>query len=241
MSYRQPFKGDFPITQRYGEKITSAFHTGIDYGVPAGTPILASDAGIVMYSGWLNGGWGNAVIIRHDSGIATLYAHLGTVSCLDGKKVEQSQIIGYSGSTGNSTGPHLHFEARKIWNDYASHFDPMSLPLMSFADFAVQTGGNPEGTSQNLIETPQKLKEPEDLPELVQVVCPDGAKVFNPDWSMKYYGFPQGTKLHFTGKTAKRPGFPEYTYCEVFEEPKKFYVAVHNNSVQILDNREAEE
>ena len=241
MSFRQPFSGDYPITQRYGEKITSAFHTGIDYGCPAGTPILASEAGVVMHSGWLNGGWGNAVIIRHNSGIATLYAHLGSVSCMDGKRVEQSQIIGYSGSTGNSTGPHLHFEARKIWNDCNSHFDPMSLPLMNFADFAGQIAENPEGTWQNLVQTSQKLKEPEDLQGLVRVVCRDGAKVFNPDWSMRYSGFPQGTKLHFTGKTAQRPGFPQYTYCEVYEEPRKFFVAVHNEDTQILDNAEAEE
>lgn len=242
ITYRQPFKGDFPITQKYGEFIpgvtVGSAHTGIDYGCPTGTPILASADGTVMAAGWDLTGFGFRVIIRHTADRATLYGHLDSISVDLNQEVRQGDVIGYSGATGKATGPHLHFEARTQWNNYLSHFDPMRLPLMNFAD---KTEGNPEVTSQNLATASQKLamlKEPDQLGELVKVVCTDGAKVFNPDWSMRYYGFPQGTKLHFTGKTAKRPGFPQYTYCEVYEEPKKFFVAVHNEDTQILDDQE---
>ena len=231
MQYRQPFSGDYPISQKYGETITSKFHTGIDYACPATTPILASEAGQVVMSGWDKTGFGYCVIIKHEDGNATLYAHLTMVACKLGQRVARSQVIGYSGSTGNSTGPHLHFEARKVWNDYKSHFDPMNLPLMTVDDKALETVTD----CHELVTDCSQLKEADQLGENVKIVCPDGAKVFNPDWSMRYYGFPQGTRLHFTGKTAKRPGFP-YTYCEVYEEPRKYYVAVNNGETQILDN-----
>lgn len=231
MSYRQPFVGDYPITQRYGEIIAGVTykgrpHTGIDYACPAGTPILASADGIVRRSAFDGGGYGKYVTIEHGSGAATLYAHLNSRDVIEGQCVKQGDVIGLSGSTGNSTGPHLHFEARRAWGDWRSHFDPMELPLQNFAD------PQPVGKSD-------KLKEPEQLKENVIVACPDGARVFNPDWSMRYVGFQQGTHLHFTGKTVKRPGFPDLTYCEVYEEPRKFYVAVHDGRTQILDNSEA--
>lgn len=139
LTYRQPFAGDFPITQRYGETVTSSFHTGIDYACPLGTPILASADGGVMAAGWDATGFGNRVIILHDGHHATLYAHLQTVAVFVNQKVQQGDVIGMSGSTGNSTGPHLHFEARTVWSDYKSHFDPMTLPLMSVDDAQVLT------------------------------------------------------------------------------------------------------
>lgn len=212
------------MTQRYGETCTSAFHTGIDFACPMHTNILASAPGTVMFAAWDPTGYGNMVIIRHGDGRATLYAHLSLISVAVGHIVYQGEKIGESGSTGNSTGPHLHFEARTKWNDYRTHFDPIDLPLQNFVDLAPDP------------QKPAKLKEPDELGEMVEVVCRDGARVFNKDWSMKYAGFPQGTKLHFTGKTEKRPAFPEYTYCEVYEEPKKYWVAVHDGRTQILDN-----
>ena len=133
-TYRQPFRGSWPITQRYGEKITSSFHTGIDYGCPQGTEILASADGMVMMAGWDNTGYGYHVIIRHDPGHSTLYAHLNKCLLIAGTMVKQGQVIGLSGVTGTVTGPHLHFEARTNWADYKSHFDPMSLPLISVDD-----------------------------------------------------------------------------------------------------------
>ena len=135
ITYRQPFKGDYLITQRYGEKDTSAFHTGIDYACPHGTQIMASADGVVMFSGWDSTGYGKMVIIQHNDGKATLYAHLAGSGVVLRQKVQQGDIIGLSGNTGNSTGPHLHFEARSKWNDYKSHQDPITyLPLMSMID-----------------------------------------------------------------------------------------------------------
>lgn len=231
MNYRQPFVGEYAITQRYGETYTSAFHTGIDYACPVTTPILASEAGQVMFSGWDNTGFGYCVIIKHDDGNATLYAHLTMVVCKIGQKVERSQIIGYSGSTGNSTGPHLHFEARKVWNDYKSHFDPMNLPLMTVDDKALETVTD----CHELTTDCNQLKEANQLGERVKIVCPDGAWGWSPKFDKRQTVFQRGTKLHFTGKTTERNN---YTYCECYPEPVKFWVAVHDGTTQILDNDE---
>ena len=134
ITYRQPFRGEYPITQNYGDKDTSSFHTGIDYACPSGTEILASADGVVMHSDWLNGGWGNSVIILHEAHKATLYAHLSKCIACKNQLVKQGEAIGLSGSTGNSTGPHLHFEARKDWQNYQTHFNPLDLPLMTVDD-----------------------------------------------------------------------------------------------------------
>ena len=228
MDYRQPFEGDYPITQRYGEKVTnSKGHTGIDYGCPSWTPILASEAGTVMFAGLDSTGYGNTVIIEHADGNATLYAHLAVVKAFTGEQVKKSQIIGYSGSTGNSTGPHLHFEARHKWNDYKSHFDSMKLPLHSSIE-APKT------------DTPKPAPKPvlkgaDALGHEVEVVAPAGAWGWNADFTRRLTAFPCGTDLYFTGKTTQRLG---YTYCECYPEPVKYWVAVNDHETQILDNQE---
>ncbi len=86
-------------------------HTGIDIGAASGTPIQAAASGTVNSAGW-NGGYGNCVIIDHGDGLATLYGHQSRIAVSAGQKVNQGDVIGYVGSTGNSTGPHLHFETR---------------------------------------------------------------------------------------------------------------------------------
>ena len=86
-------------------------HAGIDIGAGSGTPIYAAKAGTVIHSGGM-GGYGNAVIIDHGGGFTTLYAHQSRLGSREGQQVSQGQVIGYVGSTGNSTGPHLHFETR---------------------------------------------------------------------------------------------------------------------------------
>ena len=118
MSFRQPFQGDYPITLDYGEKFPPLYtdespHRGIDYGCPMGTPILASADGVVTYIGRLKEGYGNYIIINHEESYATVYAHLSEILVRDYQSVKQGQVIGRSGSSGNSTGPHLHFELRK--------------------------------------------------------------------------------------------------------------------------------
>ncbi|MBW3604384.1 MAG: peptidoglycan DD-metalloendopeptidase family protein [Actinobacteria bacterium] len=86
-------------------------HAGTDFGAATGTPIVAADGGVVVSAGWL-GGYGNAVVISHGGGIATLYAHQSRLAVGAGSSVSRGQVIGYVGSTGMSTGPHLHFEVR---------------------------------------------------------------------------------------------------------------------------------
>src|SRR5581483_7838056 len=100
---------DGPVTSPFGFR-WGRMHTGIDIGVPAGTPIHAAAAGTVIYCGW-ESGYGNLVVVDHGNGIATAYAHQSSMAATVGQQVSQGQVIGYVGSTGFSTGPHLHFEA----------------------------------------------------------------------------------------------------------------------------------
>ncbi len=105
------------------------FHTGIDLAVPLGTPVFAAADGVVMLArpmadgGGVLDGYGNYVIIQHDAGLKTLYGHLLTIGVKEGDVVHRGQLVGLVGSTGNSTGPHTHFEVR-IEN---SPVDPMQM------------------------------------------------------------------------------------------------------------------
>ena len=89
-----------------------SFHSGVDFGAGYGTPIKAANGGIVIYSGWYSG-YGKTVIISHGNQESTLYAHMSEIGVSKGDKVVQGNAIGKIGSTGISTGPHLHFEFRK--------------------------------------------------------------------------------------------------------------------------------
>jgi murein DD-endopeptidase MepM/ murein hydrolase activator NlpD len=109
-----------PVTSGFGYRRHPIFgggrmHTGIDVSRPTGTPIVAADGGTVFFAGW-RGGYGKAIIINHGSrgggNLATLYGHLSSIAVGSGQTVSKGQIIGYVGSTGHSTGPHLHFEVR---------------------------------------------------------------------------------------------------------------------------------
>ncbi|HEX2047565.1 MAG TPA: peptidoglycan DD-metalloendopeptidase family protein [Acidimicrobiales bacterium] len=86
-------------------------HAGLDIANGAGTPIRAAKAGTVILAGW-NGGYGNAVVIDHGGGFSTLYGHMTSLRAGEGQSVKQGEVIGTMGSTGNSTGSHLHFETR---------------------------------------------------------------------------------------------------------------------------------
>jgi murein DD-endopeptidase MepM/ murein hydrolase activator NlpD len=87
-------------------------HLGIDIAAGEGAPIYAADSGVVVFSGWATGGYGYMVMIDHGNGYQTVYAHLSQASASCGRSVIQGGTIGYSGSSGNSTGAHLHFEVR---------------------------------------------------------------------------------------------------------------------------------
>jgi murein DD-endopeptidase MepM/ murein hydrolase activator NlpD len=84
----------------------------VDYGAPTGTPVWAVGDGAVRQAGW-NGGCGKSVTLRHRNGLETVYCHLSAVAVSAGKGVAQKQVIGYVGSTGLSTGPHLHYAVRR--------------------------------------------------------------------------------------------------------------------------------
>jgi murein DD-endopeptidase MepM/ murein hydrolase activator NlpD len=90
----------------------AANHPAIDIAGSTGHPIFGADSGVVVYSGWNNYGYGLVIVLDHGNGWQTLYAHLSHVSVRCGQSVSQGQGIGSAGSTGNSTGPHLHFETR---------------------------------------------------------------------------------------------------------------------------------
>ena len=105
-----------PITSDFGWRIhpiygTSRLHAGTDFGVDEGTPVHAADGGVVVEAGWISG-YGYTVIIDHGNGMSTLYAHNSDVAVSPGQTVSKGQVVSYSGNTGGSTGPHLHFEVR---------------------------------------------------------------------------------------------------------------------------------
>lgn len=90
---------------------TTRMHSGVDIGAPSGQAIWASKEGRVIFAG-VKGGYGNTVIVQHEGGVATLYAHMSALRTSEGEFVDAGEIIGLVGSTGWSTGPHLHFETR---------------------------------------------------------------------------------------------------------------------------------
>ncbi len=105
-----------PITSPFGWRVhpiwgTQIFHAGIDIAADYGDPVAAADSGTVIYAGWL-GGYGNAVMINHGGGMVTLYGHNSSLTVGVGDHVSRGETIALAGSTGNSTGPHCHFEVR---------------------------------------------------------------------------------------------------------------------------------
>ncbi|MFE2185091.1 M23 family metallopeptidase [Streptomyces sp. NPDC059455] len=105
-------------------------HSGQDFVVPTGTPVRATHGGVVVKAGPNGGGdgpaYGNAIVIKHDNATYSQYAHLSRIDVRIGQSVSTGQQIGLSGSTGNSTGPHLHFEIRTTPN-YGSAVEPLKF------------------------------------------------------------------------------------------------------------------
>jgi murein DD-endopeptidase MepM/ murein hydrolase activator NlpD len=102
-----PLKGKGHLTQG-----SHAGHVALDYGVPVGTSVYATMGGKVVYAGWNNEGYGNLVIVEKGE-YRTYFAHLSKIPVRVGEKVDAGTVIGLSGNTGNSTGPHLHYEIRR--------------------------------------------------------------------------------------------------------------------------------
>ena len=122
--FYRPVSG--PIGDRFGApRAGGRTHAGLDFPVSYGTRVGAAGAGTTIFAGWNNGGYGNLVVIQHSTGYTTWYAHLSQITSWVGENVSAGTRIGYVGSTGYSTGPHLHFELRR-WN---TPIDP--LPYLS--------------------------------------------------------------------------------------------------------------
>ncbi len=115
-----------PISNRTLNRVSSGFgyridpvykdrrlHPGLDFTAPIGTPIYAAADGVVKDAGFNTGGYGNRVVVNHGFGYETLYAHMVRIKARVGTKVKRGEVIGYVGSTGKSTGPHLHYEVHK--------------------------------------------------------------------------------------------------------------------------------
>jgi len=115
-----------PISNKNMKRVASGFgyridplykdfrlHPGLDFSAPTGTPIYATSDGVVQVAGFNTDGYGNKVVINHGYGFQTLYAHMVRVKARVGQSVKRGEVIGYIGSTGKSTGPHLHYEVIK--------------------------------------------------------------------------------------------------------------------------------
>ena len=116
-TYAWPLPNNSSISSEYKNRVNPITgkhekHTGIDVRAPSGTAIHAADSGVVILAKW-SGGYGNCTIIDHGNGMSTLYAHQSRLGASVGQKVEKGEVMGYVGTTGNSTGNHLHFEVRK--------------------------------------------------------------------------------------------------------------------------------
>lgn len=115
-SLKWPIPGVYTVTSGFGPRIDpvegiDGFHAGVDIGAPYGTPVVAAAAGLVAHAGPA-GKYGLAVFIEHGGGMESIYAHLSGLAVRRGQVVQAGDVIGYVGSTGKSTGPHLHFEVR---------------------------------------------------------------------------------------------------------------------------------
>ncbi|HEX3456084.1 MAG TPA: peptidoglycan DD-metalloendopeptidase family protein [Gaiellaceae bacterium] len=102
---------DVPVGDHFGPR-GDAFHPGIDLPAPFGTPVHAAMVGAVTFAGWTAGGYGNLVVVKGMDGVATMYAHLSRLLAWRGEKVTVGTLVGLVGATGETTGPHLHFEVR---------------------------------------------------------------------------------------------------------------------------------
>ncbi|PJT49198.1 peptidase, partial [Streptomyces albidoflavus] len=107
-----------------GASWSKGYHTGVDFPVPTGTSVKAAASGTVVSAGW-GGSYGYQVVIKHNDGKYSQYAHLSALTVRSGQSVQAGQRIARSGSTGNSTGPHLHFEVR-TGPGFGSDIDPLA-------------------------------------------------------------------------------------------------------------------
>jgi peptidoglycan hydrolase-like protein with peptidoglycan-binding domain len=124
-----------PIGDPFGAPRNGYTHTGVDFPEPEGTPIAAAGVGTVIYAAYNGGGYGNLVVIQHRLGYTSWYGHMSRIAAYVGEDVTGGTRIGYVGSTGDATGPHLHFEVRH----YDTPINPVPLLLSAVAGRAETT------------------------------------------------------------------------------------------------------
>ena len=226
IKFRQPFKGDYPITLGFGEEYPGLYnkgeHKGIDFGCPSGTPILASADGIVVRVGYEPKGYGNYVLIQHDDMSGTLYAHLSHVMVEKLMRVKKGEQIGMSGSTGNSTGPHLHFEISTQADKISTVIDPVTV-------------------LQNVID----IDEPAPAPEkpkfktvhsgLCVVVCEVANARCHCDMDRVVNTLKRGRQIYIDDKVTMYNGLP---YRDYYDTDKQCHlrIAEHDPWDQIIEN-----
>lgn len=120
-----------PKTSNYGWRWQRGHH-GVDIGLPVGEPVHCAFSGIVRVATRM-GGYGNCIVVRHPNGLETLYGHLSKINVQPNQQVEVGEVIGLGGNTGNSTGPHLHFECRFLYQT----FDPEWI--LDFTNYTLRT------------------------------------------------------------------------------------------------------
>ncbi|WP_129839115.1 M23 family metallopeptidase [Streptomyces sp. RFCAC02] len=131
-SWVKPVSGDYELSASFGNSGDrwASTHSGQDFAVPIGTDVQAVHGGTVVKAGGNGAGdgpaYGNAIVIKHTDGLYTQYAHLSEIDVTVGQQVSTGDMIGLSGNTGNSSGPHLHFEVRTT-PDYGSAVDPVAF------------------------------------------------------------------------------------------------------------------
>jgi murein DD-endopeptidase MepM/ murein hydrolase activator NlpD len=140
VAFLRPVPG--PIGDRFGVPRGDHRHQGLDFPVSYGTRVGAAGRGTTIYAAYNYGGYGNLVVIQHRLGFTTWYAHLASITSWVGEKVVGGTRIGYVGSTGASTGPHLHFEVRR----YDTPIDPLPLLLSAVASRSSGSAGRRSGT-----------------------------------------------------------------------------------------------
>ena len=158
-SYQQPVPGR--ITSNYGLRMHpilrySRMHRGIDFRAASGTPILAAADGRVTRAGWA-GGYGRQVRLEHNGGIATSYSHMSRIAVSSGSRVRRGQVIGYVGSTGLSTGPHLHYEMYRN----GRHVNPRSVRFTSRSELSGSELSSFRSRMRTLLSTPVGAARPQ--------------------------------------------------------------------------------
>lgn len=126
-NWQYPFKASYVITSAFGVSRGSTWHKGVDMVSQGSKHIYPINNGVVVTNSYDTGGYGNYVVVNHGNGYWSLYAHMKTVYVKQGQSVNKNTIIGVEGSTGNSTGSHLHLEVRKGNNSSANVINPITF------------------------------------------------------------------------------------------------------------------